>query len=114
MDALLAPPLILAGFFVGTVFGTQMMRWGALLWVSTTTHAGDFLGPPGRRLLWVLPFVALLHPGLYLLALVVVITVWALQGKIGSLWLWALAGFYAYLVFASLSMLRAYRRQPRG
>jgi hypothetical protein len=114
VDVLLSPLLMFLGLFVGTMFGTQMMRWGALLWVSTTTHGGDFLGPPRRRLLWVFPFVLLLHPGPYLLALVVILTAWALQGKIGSIWLWALAGFYAYVVFAGLTMLRVYRRQRRG
>jgi hypothetical protein len=51
VDALLAPVLLFLGFFAGTLFGAQMLRWGALLWVSTTTHGGDFLGPPKPALL---------------------------------------------------------------
>jgi hypothetical protein len=111
VDALLAPALLFLGFFAGTLFGTQMLRWGALLWVSTTTHGGDFLGPPKRRLLWVFPFVLLLHPAPYLVVSVVVFTVMALQGKIGSIWPWLLAGFYAYIVILSLRMLQLYRRR---
>jgi hypothetical protein len=93
VDALLPPVLLFLGFSAGTVFGTQMLRWGALLWVSTTTHGGDFLGPPKRRLLWVLPFVLLLHPAPYLIAFVVVFTAWAFQGKVGSIWCGSWAGF---------------------
>jgi hypothetical protein len=113
VPALLAPLLVFLGFFVGTMFGTQMIRWGALLWVSTTTHGGDFLGPARRRLLWVLPFVLVLHPAPYLVALVGVLTVWALEGKVASIWLWALAGFYTYVVIAGLKMLQVYRLQRR-
>ena len=113
MDALLAPVLLFLGFFAGTLFGTQLLRWGALLWVSTTTHGGDFLGPPKRRLLWVFPFVLLLHPTPYLVAFVVVFTVLALQGKVGSFWLWLLAGFYVYVAIASLMMLKSYRLTRR-
>ena len=113
VDALLAPILLFFGFSVGTLFGTQMMRWGALLWVSTTTHGGDFLGTPKRRLLWVLPFVLLLHPAPYFIAFVVVFTVSAFQGKVGSVWLWLLGGFYVYVVIAGLIMLKSYRLQRR-
>jgi hypothetical protein len=113
VDALLPPVLLFLGFSAGTVFGTQMLRWGALLWVSTTTHGGDFLGPPKRRPLWVLPFVLLLHPAPYLLAFVVVFTAWAFQGKVGSIWVWLLGGFYVYVVIAGLMMLKSYRLQRR-
>jgi hypothetical protein len=113
VDALLAPVLIFLGFFAGAVFGTQMLRWGALLWVSTTTHGGDFLGAPKRRLLWAFPFVLLLHPTPYFVAFVVAFTIWALQGKVGSIWLWFLAGFYAYIVIVGLKMLQVYRLQRR-
>jgi hypothetical protein len=113
VDALLAPILTFLGLFGGTVFGTQMLRWGTLLWVSTTTHGGDFLGPPKHRLLWVFTFVLLLHPAPYLLTCVVLLTVWALQSKVAPFWLWVLAGFYTYVVLASLKMLQAYRLHRR-
>jgi hypothetical protein len=113
VPALLAPLLVFLGFFVGTMFGTQMIRWGALLWVSTTTHGGDFLGPARRRLLWVFPFILVLHPAPYLVAFVGVFTVWALQGKVASIWLWVLAGFYTYVVIGGLKMLQVYRLQRR-
>ena len=113
MDALLAPLFIFLGFFAGTMFGTQMFRWGALLWISTTKHGGDFLGPPKRRLIWAFPFVLVLHPGAYLLALTVFLTIWAFRGKVESIWLWPLAGFYVYVVIASLKLLQLYRLQRR-
>ena len=113
VDALLAPVLALLGFFVGTLLGTQLMRWGVLLWVSTTTHGGDFLGSPRRRLLWVFPFVLLLHPAPYFVALALTFTVWALQGKVGPIWLWLVGGFYAYIAILGLRMLQVYRIQRR-
>jgi hypothetical protein len=113
VDALLKPLLALFGFIAGTQFTLQMFRWGTLLWVTTTTHGGDFLGAPRRRLLWFFPFVLLLHPAPYIAALVVLVTVWALQGKLGSIWLWPLAGFYTYCVFASLKLSHLYQLQRR-
>jgi hypothetical protein len=114
VDVALAPAFALIGFFAGSLFSSQLTRWGALLWVSTTKHGGDFLGPPKRRLLWALPFVALLHSAPYLIALIIVLTVYALQGKVGSPWLWFLGGFYAYLVLVSLTLLKAYRKHRMG
>jgi hypothetical protein len=113
VDQLLAPALVLAGFLAGSLFFIQLLRWAALLWVSTATHGGDFLGPPKRRLLWVFPFVALLHPAPYLLACVAVFTVWTLQGKMGSIFPWALCGCYLNIVFNAFVMSRSYRLRRR-
>jgi len=113
VDALLAPILLFLGFYAGTVFGTQMSRWGVLLWVSTIKHGGDFLGPPKRRLLWAFPFILLLHPAPYLVVFLVVGTVWALQGKVAPLWLWLLGGFYVYIAIFGFKMLRLYRKHLR-
>jgi hypothetical protein len=113
VDALLAPVLLLLGFFAGTLLGTQILRWGTLLWASTTTHRGDFLGAPKRRLLWAFPLILLLHPAPYFVVFVVLFTVWALQGKVGSVWLWLLGGFYVYVAIAGLMAFRVYRLQRR-
>ncbi len=113
VDALRGPVFGFLGFFAGTLFGSQMMRWGALLWVTITTHEGDFLGRPRRRLLWAFPFILLLHPAPYLIALCVVFTFWALQGKVGFVWLCFLGGFYAYIALVSLKLLQVYRQRRR-
>jgi hypothetical protein len=70
-------------------------------------------GRPRRRLLWAFPFILLLHPAPYLFAFAVLFTAWALQGKVGPIWLWILGGFYAYVVIASLKTLLVYRLQRR-
>jgi len=113
VDQLLAPLFVLAGFFGGSLLFIQGLRWGALLWVSTTTHGGDFLGPPKRRLLWVLPFVALLHPAPYLIVSLTVFTVWTLQRSMGSLFPWVLCGCYLNLAFNGLVTLRTYQLRRR-
>jgi hypothetical protein len=101
------------GFAAGGLLVMQTVRWGALLWVTTTAHGGDFLGPPRRRLLWAFPFVLLLHPVPYFVGFLVIFTIWALQGKVESTWLWLLGGFYVYPAFAGLMMFRIYRLRRR-
>jgi hypothetical protein len=113
VDALRAPVFALLSFVAGTLFGSQVMRWGALLWVTTTTHEGDFLGRPRRRLLWAFPFILLLHPAPYLIALCVVFTSSALQGKVEFVRLCFLGGFYAYIALVSLKLLQVYRQRRR-
>jgi hypothetical protein len=113
VNALLGPVLLLLGFFAGSLVGTQVIRWGLLLWVSTTTHGGDFLGPPKRRLLWVFPFALLLHPTPYLVVFLLVFTVWTLQGKVGSIAPWLLGGFYLYIALVGLKILHLYRLRRR-
>jgi hypothetical protein len=107
------PALAVAGFLSGSVVVTQWWRYVALLVVAFGRHGGDFLGPARRRLLWVSPMVALFHPGVYLLAALVVVTSLYLQDRVASGWGWFLAGFYLYIVFAALSFASRYRRIRR-
>jgi hypothetical protein len=108
-------PLVLpfVGFLVGSLVMTQVSRWGALLWVTMTTHGGDFLGAPKRRLLWIFPFALLLHPAPYLAAFVVALTVVTLRGDAAASWLWLWIGVYAYIAFCGLMLLRFHRGQRR-
>jgi hypothetical protein len=101
------------GFCVGGLLLIQALRWGTLLWVTTTTHGGDFLGPPRRRLIWAFPFVLLLHPVPYFVIFLILFTISALQGKVESIWLWLLGGLYFYMVFAGLTLIRGYRLRRR-
>lgn len=103
----------LFGFLIGSSLLIQILRWGTLLWVTTTTHGGDFLGPPRRRLIWAFPFVLLLHPVPYFVTFLILFTTWALQGKLGSVWLWLLGGLYFYAAFAGLTVYRGYRLRRR-
>jgi hypothetical protein len=107
------PALAIAGFFSATFVVTQWWRCALLLVVALTRHEGDFLGPPRRRLLWISPFVLLLHPGVYLLTALVVVTGLYLQNRLASELGWFLAGFYVYIVFAVLSSASKYRRIRR-
>ena len=106
--------MAIAGFFSATFVVTQCWRWSALLWVAFSRHGGDFLGPPKRRLLWISPFVVLLHPGLYLITALVVVTGLYLQNRVTSGWGWFLAGFYVYVAFSMLSVTSRYRRMRRN
>jgi len=93
MNALMTPVLGIAGFFAGMLLWTQFTRWVALLYVSGSKEGGDFLGPPKRRLLWAVPFLAVLHPAPWLIGLTVI---FAWRGGIG---------FLAGLCLALLSMI---------
>jgi hypothetical protein len=66
--------MAILGFFTGSLLVRQILRWLALLAVTTAKQGGDFLGPPRRRLLWVVPFVVFFHPGLYLISALIVST----------------------------------------
>ena len=113
MYPLVALAFTLFGFGAGGLLITQLLRWGALLWVTTTAHGGDFLGPPRRRLIWAFPFILLLHPIPYFVVSLVIFTIWALEGKVESTWLWLLGGLYVYAAFAGLTMFRIYRLRRR-
>jgi hypothetical protein len=52
---------------------------------------GDFLGQPRLRLLWMVPLVAFLHPGLYIIGALVVITACRLLNRLSGGWGWFLA-----------------------
>jgi hypothetical protein len=114
VDALLAPFYVLVGFIGGTILLTQLVRWGMLVWVSTTQHGGDFLGAPKRRLLWVLPFVAALHPAPYILVGVSFGIYRLVKDKSGAPIIWMLTGLLIYVAFAALSSLAVLRRRRRA
>jgi hypothetical protein len=56
-------------------------------------------------------FIPFFHSAPYLIVLLVVLTICALEGRVGSLWLWFLGGFYAYVAVVSLTLLKAYRKR---
>jgi hypothetical protein len=91
--------LFAAGFFLGTIFVPQAMRWALLVHTSFGLHGGDFLGAPKRRLLWAVPFIILLHPLPYFAAGTAALTAHAVLGRAPSGSMWLLAGFYAYASF---------------
>ena len=103
----------LFGFCAGGLLLIQTLRWVALLCLTTATHGGDFLGPPRRRLIWAFPLVLLLHPVPYFVMFLVLFTIWALQGKVESIWLWLLGGLYFYAAFAGLTLIRGFRIRHR-
>jgi hypothetical protein len=108
-------PILIAalGFFAGSVVAQQVLRWIALLSVAISKHGGDFLGPPRRRLLWLLPLVVFLHPGLYLISALVVITGCGLLNRLSGEWGWFLVGLYIYTIISAASTYRRFRRKSR-
>jgi hypothetical protein len=113
VETLLLPLFLLVGFIGGGFLVTQLMRWGLLVWVLLTKHGGDFLGAPRRRLLWVFPFVALLHPAPYLLVAVVLALYRMFQGKVGVPLLCVLLGLAVYLAMTGLTTLKVLRLRRR-
>jgi hypothetical protein len=108
--------LFLPGVFLGMILIPAALRWALLVHTSLTKQGGDFLGPPRRRLLWFTPVIVLFHPTLYLLAGLIVVSGFALIGRLSAGWLWFLAGFYAYAVMIGLLLIPRMlklRRQTR-
>jgi hypothetical protein len=112
MDTAL-PILAILGFFTGSLVVRQILRWIALLSVATAKQGGDFLGPPRRRLLWVIPFVVFFHPGLYLIGALIVGTGFSLLNGSGGGWGWFLLGLYIHVIMSGLLIASKYRRIRR-
>ena len=107
------PIVAILGLFAGSIVLQQVLRWIALLWVTTAKQEGDFLGPPRRRLLWVAPFVVFLHPGPYIIGALVVITGFGLLNRLSAVWVWFLLGLYIYVIVSGLSIASRYYRIRR-
>ena len=91
----------------------QFLRWIALLSVAVSKQGGDFLGPPRRRLLWAVPCVLFVHPGMYAIGALLVITAFWLFNRLSSEWGWFLVGSYCYITMSGLSIVSRYRRLRR-
>jgi hypothetical protein len=67
MNSAIGPMIwFVGGFFAGQLVSSIAARFLGLVLTSVAKHGGEFLGPPRRRLLGVLPIAAVLHPGLSL------------------------------------------------
>jgi hypothetical protein len=112
MDTTL-PIIAILGFFTGSLVVQQILRWIALLSVATAKQGGDFLGPPRRRLLWVVPFVVFFHPGSYMISALIVSTGLCFLEWPGGEWGWFLMGLYIYVIVSGLLIASKYRRIRR-
>ena len=110
MKELLIPIYLSVGFMGGTILLMQLIRWGLLVWVSTTRHGGDFLGQPKRRLIWSVPLVAL-HPAPYLFVGACFGMYRLLRDGPGIPAASILIGFVTYLAFAGWAGYVAFRRR---
>ena len=93
----------LAGFIAGVILWVQFTRWIGLLYVSVSKQGGDFLGPPKRRLLWAIPFVALLHPAPWLVAAAALFAVRALRSEAEGSGVWFFCGLSIALLLMGLT-----------
>jgi hypothetical protein len=114
MSDVISPIFGFAGFFAGMLLWAQFTRWVALLYVSGSKDGGDFLGPPKRRLLWAIPFLALLHPAPWLLGATAFFALRALRGDVATGWSWFIGGVALALLFMSLSALAVLVRWRRS
>jgi hypothetical protein len=110
MDTTL-PIIAILGFFTGSLLVQQILRWIVLLSVATAKQGGDFLGPPRRRLLWVVPFIVFFHPGVYMIGALIVGTGLCLLNWPGGGWGWFLVGLYTHIIVSGLSIASRYRRR---
>jgi hypothetical protein len=109
----LTPFLGFAGFFAGMMLWAQFTRWVGLLLVSGSKDGGDFLGPPKRRLIWVIPFLALVHPAPWLLGAAIFFAFRSIRGATGAGWIWFFGGVVLallYMLFSTLTLLVRWRR----
>jgi hypothetical protein len=113
MSEVITPLFGFAGFFAGILLWVQFTRWLALLYVSGSKEGGDFLGPPKRRLLWAIPFLALLHPAPWLIGMAASVAFRTLRRNSSVGWSWFFGGLVLALLFMGLSTLAALARWRR-
>jgi hypothetical protein len=113
MSDVLTPFLGFAGLLAGMLLWAQFTRWVGLLYVSGSKEGGDFLGPPKRRLLWAIPFLALLHPAPWLLGAAVFFAFRATRGDMGAGGSWFFGGLALALLFMILITLAVLARWRR-
>lgn len=111
MTSSLYPLLFIAGVFAATLTVSRVLHWVALIRTTVGKLGGDFLGAPKRRLIWATPFVLLLHPALYLVLGLLVVSVLEIGGRLPAGWRWFVAGFYAYAVLGGLLALNVMRKR---
>ena len=104
----------LAGLFAGLLLWAQVLRWFALVYIALQQHGGDFLGTPKRRLIWVTPFVALLHPAPWMLAALAYLLHRALATPLSGGWRWFLVGSAAGICLQVVAVLPVMLRLRRN
>src|SRR5258706_11635505 len=100
---------VLAGFTASSITG----HWLTLVMVSMAKHGGDFLGPPRRRLIGLLPFATLLHPRAWLVGAALYFTGRILFRGLNPLWTWVAFGFYCALGFFGVAAPAGQARKNR-
>jgi hypothetical protein len=105
MGDVITPIVALPGFFAGMFLWAQCTRWVGLLYVSVSKDGGDFLGPRKRRLLWAVPFLALLHPAPWLTGAAVLFAFRTFRGDAAPGWSWFFGGLALALLFMLLGTL---------
>ena len=101
MSDVTTPIFGVAGVLAGTFLWLQFIRWMGLLYVAGSKEGGDFLGPPKRRLLWAIPFIALLHPAPWLICIAGICAFRAIRADAGGIGTW----FFGGLIIAQLQMI---------
>src|SRR5688572_17280531 len=104
----------LAGLFAGVLLWVQVLRWLALVYTALRQHGGDFLGTPKRRLIWVTPFVALLHPAPWMLVALAYLLYRALATPLSGGWRWFLVGSATGVCLQGATTLLAMLRLRRS
>ena len=113
MSDVTTPIFGLAGFVAGMLLWVQFTRWVGLLYVSGSKAGGDFLGPPKRRLIWAIPFVALLHPAPWLIGVTGIFASRAVHSDAEGSAVWFVAGLSLAVLFMILTTVAAIARWRR-
>ena len=110
MIDIVTPIFGFAGFLAGMILWVQFTRWVGLLYVSGSREGGDFLGPPKRRLLWAIPFLALLHPAPWLIGMAGIFAFRAFRADADGSGAWFFGGLSLALLFMTLTTVSVLAR----
>ena len=110
----------IAGFFLGTLIFSQLTRWVGLVGYALSKQGGDFLGQPKRRLVWMAPILAVMHPGLAFFLVAVFLAANWLSASSSDLLTWLAGGacvsftFQLFFFFLVYRKMRAAKSTPRA
>jgi hypothetical protein len=109
----LFPIFAFGGFLAGMLLWVQFTRWIGLLYVTWQKNSGDFLGPPKRRLIWAIPFLAVLHPAPWLVGAAAIFAFRSIRADVGGSPTWFFGGLSFALLFMIVSTAMTVARWRR-
>lgn len=108
--------MLFFGSVAGFVASLLLLIWGATVWAIFVQRRSDSALGAGetdvspltafKRILFGLPVLALIHPGPWVVGLIIYVTVLFLIGSLGFEWVWFFIAFYGSIVCMFIFLMK--------